>query len=180
MTRWITSSSDPAWAALFTSFTKSAFRLEGQQIYDSESEREDFAKFLAGEPIDPSFFEWARPKITAQIAAGRHQTTVRVVVEPQTDYTRFEMATYPEFVAMGEDIRVISVQAGEWPEGVPRHDYWLFDDRDVWRMHYREDCTFAGAELLEGEDVIAQHLQWRDTAIALSVPLHDYLASHPN
>jgi len=175
VTRWITTSRDPAWAALFTGYTRSAYRLEGQQTYNSPSEQEDFAKFLAGEPIDLSF-EWMRPKITAQIAAGRTQTTVRVVVEPQTDYTRFEMAMYPEFVAMGEDIRIISVEEGEWPEGIPRHDYWLFDDRDVWRMHYREDYSFAGAELLEGEAVIAEYLQWRDTAIERSVPLNDYLA----
>lgn len=176
MSRWITTTKDPAWADLFTSYTKSAYRLEGQQIYNSPSEKTEFDRFLAGEPLQLEL-SWVRPKITAQIAAGRSETTVRVVVEPQTDYTRFELAVYPEFVALGRDIRIVSVQEGEWPEGIPRHDYWLFDDRDVWRMHYREDYSFVGAELLEDEAVIAEHLQWRDTAIARSVSLDNYLAS---
>ncbi|MBA2322938.1 MAG: hypothetical protein H0V92_02580, partial [Pseudonocardiales bacterium] len=59
----------------------------------------------------------------------------------------------------------------------PRHDYWLFDDRDVWRMHYNADLTFHGAELIEDEAAIAQHLVWRDLALALAEPLKDYLAA---
>jgi hypothetical protein len=176
MSRWITTTKDPKWAELFTSFTKSAFRLEGQQTYNSPGEKAEFDRFLAGEPLRLEL-SWMRPKITAQIAAGHTWTTVRVVVEPQTDYTRFEMAVYPEFVAMGEDIRIISVKQGDWPESVPRHDYWLFDDRDVWRMHYRDDHSFAGAELLEDDASIQEHLLWRDAAIAQSVPLAEHLAS---
>lgn len=176
MSRWIRTTKDPDWAALFTSFTKSAYRLEGQQIYNSPGEQANFARFLAGEPLDLSL-KFVRPKLTAQIAAGRSQTVVRIVTEPQTDYTRFELAVYPEFVALGEDVRIISVQEGDWPKGIPRHDYWLFDDRDVWRMHYRDDFSFAGAELLEDEAVIAEHLEWRDTAIARSVPLDEYFAA---
>jgi hypothetical protein len=166
----------PRLGRLVTGYARSAYRLEGQQIYNSPAEQEEFRRFLAGEPLDLDV-SWMGPKIAAQIAAGRTHTTVRVVVEPPTDHTRFELAMYPTYVALGEDVRVISVQEGEWPEGIPRHDYWLFDDHAVWRMHYREDHSFAGAELLEDETVIAQHLEWRDTAIARAVPLDDYLAS---
>lgn len=176
MSRWIRTTKDPEWAALFTGYAKSAYRLEGQQIYSNDKEDAALARFLAGEPLDLDL-SWAIPKLKAQIAAGRKHATVRVVVEPPTDYTRLELAIYPEFTAVGEDIRIISVPEGSWPEDVPRHDYWLFDDRDVWRMHYHENHRFAGAELLDDGPAIADHLQWRDAALAQSVPLDDYLAA---
>jgi hypothetical protein len=176
MSRWIRTTKDPEWAKLFTGFTKSAYRLEGQQTYSNDKEDAALARFLAGKPLELDL-SWMMPKLKAQVAAGRTQTTVRVVVEPHTDYTRFELAVYPESTAAGEDIRVIAVPEGSWPVGVPRHDYWLFDDHDVWRMHYHDNYRFTGAELLDNEDAIAKHLQWRNNALAQAVPLHDYLAT---
>jgi hypothetical protein len=100
---------------------------------------------------------------------------VRVVLEPQTDYTRMELATYRPVVAAGEDVRVIVVpEGGAWPDGLPRQDFFVFDERDVWRMHYNNDYTWAGAEQLDGEDVLAQHLRWRDRALELAIPLLEY------
>jgi len=177
MSRWIRQGQDAEWAALFTGYQKSAHRLEAQQIYDSDSEREDVRRFVAGEPsiLDLS---WSIPKIRAQIAAGRTHSTVRVVVEPPTDYTRWELSIYPTFAKAGEDIRIIPIgESDDWPDGVPRHDYWLFDDRDVWWMHYDDQNGWAGAELLDDPAAIADHLQWRDTTIARSVPLAEYLAA---
>lgn len=161
---------------MFTGYVKSAFRLEAQQIYSNDQEDAALRRFIAGEPLDLDL-SWAVPKVEAQIAAGRTQMTVRVVTEPATDYTRMELAVLPEFAAAGEDIRIISVTEGDWPSGVPRHDYWLFDDHDVWRMHYHENFRFAGAELLSDESAIVDHLEWRDAAVALSARLQDYLTT---
>lgn len=176
MNRWIRPGQNGEWADLFTSFTSSAFRLEGQQTYASEVEDTALKRFLAGQPhgVDLS---WMTSKLAAHITAGRTQTLVRVVVEPPTDYTRLELEIYPEFVAAGQDTRIIGVASGSWPEDVPRHDYWLFDERDLWRMHYRDDHTWAGAELLSDDSVVADHLRWRDAALAQSVPLEDYLSA---
>ncbi len=77
----------------------------------------------------------------------------------------------------GETIGIISLRDGDWPAGVPRHDYWMFDDRDVWRMHYDDRFWFVGAELLDDPAVVADHMEWRDTAIAQSTPLAEYLVS---
>ena len=176
MSRWIRSTKDPEWAALFTGYRRSAYRLEGRQIYSNDTENDAVRRFVAGEPPVLTF-EWMMPKIRAQVAAGRTHSTVRVVVDPPTDYTRWELSIYPEFAEAGEDIRIILVGGGEWPTGVPRHDYWLFDDHDVWRMHYNDGHRFVGAELLEDPATIADHLQWRDTTIAQSVPLAEYLAT---
>lgn len=177
MSRWIRTTKDPAWAELFTSYTRSAFRLEGQQTYSNPDEDAALARFLAGEPLDLDL-SWTSSRTRAQAAAGRTKTRVRVVVEPLTDYTRFELVVYPELVAAGEDIRIIAVPEGGSPDGLPEHDYWLFDDRDVWRMHYNDHYRFSGAEQVVDPDVIAQHLRWRDAALAQAVPLDEYLASH--
>ena len=177
MTRWINSTDDPAWSALFTGYTKSAYRLEGQQSYSDHGEEDAaLARFLAGEPLGLDL-SWTASRTRAQVAAGRVKTRVRVVVEPPNDYTRLELVVYPELADAGEDIRIISVPKGEWPAGLPQHDYWLFDDRDVWQMHYNDDHTFHGAELIEDEAAISHYLQWRDIALAQAVPLSDYLAA---
>lgn len=173
MSRWIRSTKDPAWATLLGGYARSAFRLEAQQTYSNDAEDEAVARFLAGDTPTLTF-DWSIPKIETQVAAGRTQTTVRVVVEPPSDYTRWELSVFPQFVAAGEDIRVLAVPAGDWPAGVPGHDFWLFDDREVWRMHYDERHRFTGAELL-GDDALVDHLQWRDIAIERSVPLDRYL-----
>jgi hypothetical protein len=177
VSRWIHSTKEPAWAALFTSYTKSAYRLEGQQIYSSPSEDATLARFLAGQPLQLDLSR-TTSRTHAQVAAGRTKVRVRVVVEPPTEYTRLELVVYPELVAAGEDIRVIAVPDGDWPARLPRHDYWLFDDQQVWRMHYGDDYRFSGAELIEDEDAIAQHLEWRNVALSRAIPLNDYLATH--
>lgn len=176
MSRWIHGSKDPEWAKLFTSYTKSAFRLEAQQAYSSPTEDLYLARFLAGEPMEFDL-SWRLSKSRAQIAAGRTKIGVRVVIEPPSDYTRMQLTVYPELVAGGEDIRIIATPEHSWPTGLPRHDYWLFDDRDVWRMHYGGDARAIGAELLDHPATIAEHLQWRDHALAQAVPLHEYLAT---
>lgn len=180
MSRWLYPEDvDGAWAALFTGYQKSAYHLETKQVYRSEEEDADVAKFVAGEPFDPEILSWVLPKLRAQVAAGRTKTKIRVVTEPLTDYNRWALDFCAHLLPEGEDTRVIAVPEGEWPEGLPRHDFWLFDDHDLWRMHYHPDDTFLGAELIEDEAAIAQHVEWRDLALAKAVPLADYLAAHP-
>lgn len=174
MSRWIRSTKDDEWAHLFTSYERSAYRLEGQQMYSSPKEDVHLAEFLAGRPVDFDL-TWRLPKTQAQIAAGRTKTTVRILIEPPTAYTRLELSVYPQLVDAGEDIRIIAAPQGQRPLELPLHDYWLFDERDVWKMHYYENFRFAGAELLDAPAEISEHLRWRDLALALAVPLHDYL-----
>jgi hypothetical protein len=176
MSRWIRSTSDPQWGALFRSYTRSAYRLEGQQMYSNPTEDEHLATFLSGKPVEFDL-TWRLSRTRERIAAGATKTTVRIVVEPPTAYTRMELTVYPQLAEAGEEIRIIAVPQGRRPPELPLHDYWLLDDHDVWRMHYYENFRFAGAELLDDPDVIADHLRCRDLALDMSVPLHEYLAS---
>jgi hypothetical protein len=176
MARQVTTTADPEWLALFENFEHSAYRLEGLQHYSSPEEAEAFAQFCAGN--DPGLdLSWVLNTARAQADAGRRMTRVRVIVEPVTDYTRFELVHYPAFVEAGDDIRIIVAPPGGWPPGLPRHDYWLFDDQQVWAMSYDHAGTFVSATELDDPRAVAEHRRWRDMAIAQSVPLHAYLAA---
>jgi hypothetical protein len=100
---------------------------------------------------------------------------VRVIIEPPSDYTRFELVAYPVMAAAGDDIRIIAVSPGTWPAGVPHEDYWAFDDRDVWAMRYNDAGVFLRAELLDDPQAILNHLRWRDAALAQAIPVNGYL-----
>lgn len=176
MSRWIRPADTAEWLSLFEGFTKSAYRLEGLQTYDATGEEEAFARFLADGSYDLDL-SWWTSMAKGHVEAGHKMTRVRVIVEPLSDYTRFELAGYPQMAAAGDEIRIIVAPEGGWPAGVPQHDYWLFDDRDVWLMHYDDAYAFVGAELLDDPERIAEHLKWRDSTIAQSVPLETYLAA---
>jgi hypothetical protein len=145
-------------------------------MYSNPAEDAHLARFLSGEPVELDLTR-RLARTRAQIAAGRTKTTVRIVVEPPTHYTRMELSVYPQLVAAGEDVRIIAVPEGGRPPELPLHDYWLFDDRDVWKMHYYENFRFAAAELIDDPESVTQHLRWRDIALERAVSLHDYLAS---
>jgi hypothetical protein len=174
--RLITSIPGPEWAALFTpGFTRSAFRLEARQHYSMADEQEPFGRFCAG--LNPRLdLSWWTGLARTHTAAGHAMSRVRVIVEPPTDYTRFELYAYPAMIAAGDDIKVISVPASTWPDGLPQHDFWLFDDRDVWLLNYDQAGTLLSAEQADDPDVISRHLGWRDAALAQAIPVSDYLA----
>ncbi|MHA6623577.1 DUF6879 family protein [Pseudonocardia sp. DLS-67] len=179
MSRWIFPSEDRVeWSALLTSYSKSCLHYEAQQIYSNPIENARVADFVAGRPMTPTY-EWRLARTQDRTAVGASKMVIRVAVDPLTDYTRMEVATYPILSAGGEDIRIVAVPEGTWPEGLPRHDFYIFDDREVWRMHYNDDFTFAGAERLDGPDVLTQHLRWRDRALELAIPLDGYPGVEP-
>jgi hypothetical protein len=175
MARRITSTDSPEWRSLFTDFTRSAFRLETLQHYTAADEAAAFAKFCAGE--DPGLdLSWWRGLAQRHTAAGRSMSRVRVVVEPVTDYTRFELAQFPALAAAGDDIRIIAVGPGEWPPGVPHRDFWIFDEQDLWALRYDKDGVLRSAELITDTSTLTEHLRWRDVAMAQAIPVNDYLA----
>lgn len=96
-------------------------------------------------------------------AEGRRFTRVRVVSLPLTDYSRFGVWCSQFTNGAGEDIRYLARNRAQ-AEGLPDHDYWLFDSRKLVRMHFDDDDRFLGAELVEDAAVIVQHCYWRDAA----------------
>lgn len=175
-TRIITAIPSAEWGALFTGFTREAFRLEARQHYTAPDEQEEFAKFLAGEEPRPELTWWTK-LARGHTAAGRTMARVRIIVEPPSDYTRFELAAYPIMAAAGDDIRILSVSPGAWPPGIPHEDFWIFDSRDLWTLQYDEAGVLLSAQLTDHPQVVADHLRWRDEALELAIPVNDYLAA---
>ena len=163
----------PEFDRLFTDIRRSWFRLETLQRYNDDYEKDDFEAFLRGQHIDAAPGPW-QAMLREHVAAGRELARVHVIEEPPSDYMRFELATYPLNVAAGEDVRVLPVRRGEWPADVPRHDYWLFDDQDLWLMDYDAGGALDAIRLIDDPIALEQHRQWRDAAIAHSIPLADY------
>lgn len=149
-----------------------AFRLETLQVYDVGYEEEAFRRFLADGEVftTDSQREWAR-----LVSGGRHFHRVHVVTEPLTDYMRFECVwAYRASVEAGEDVRVLPVGKGSWPEGIPRYDFWLFDSEHLVRMNYAPDHTMRTPELVLEPDEIVRANTVRDRALHLATPFTDY------
>ena len=113
--------------------------------------------------------------IRNSIADGKKLQRVHVVVEPPTDYIRYElMWSYAPNVAAGEDIRILPTPPGQWPD-LPRRDYWLFDSRDLWAMAYDGEGRFLYAELVTDPAEIVRHAYWRDAALHHAISYQQYL-----
>lgn len=160
MSRWVEAGAE--FGALFRSFTRTAWRWETQLEYREPEEREPFRRFLAGEHDDLAWRADWLAGIREATAAGRWFGRVRVLSDPLTDYLRFELAHTPDNIQAGEDIRVMP-EARARELGMPRHDFWLFDDQEVAVLHFGPG-GLEGAELTTDPDIVRQHTEWRRLA----------------
>ena len=57
------------------------------------------------------------------------------------------------------------------------YDAWLLDEERLIHLRFDDaDDTFAGAELIADDKVIARHLAWRDLAWQHAQPLDEFAA----
>jgi hypothetical protein len=158
---------------LFETFQQRAFRLEARDVYAVPDEEERLVAFLSGRevpPRTPAGDEWLA-QVERATASGRQMVRVRVLGKPMTDYTRFELAVYPENIGAGEEVRLVEREA------LPRRsdfgwdeDFWLFDGETVAVLRYDPDGRFVGVE--EGRDVDRYRRIERE-ALARSVDFAD-------
>ncbi|TWJ30910.1 hypothetical protein JD81_04459 [Micromonospora sagamiensis] len=161
---------------MFREFRYTAYRLETLQRYDVSYEQDEFARFLAGQSRGefPGIADWC-DTVRAAVVAGKRMHRVHVVVEPLSDYVRFECGwAYEHTVAAGEDVRLVTVSGDDWPTGLPHHDYWLFDSSRLVAMYYDEAGRFVSGELISEPEKVVQANLWRDAAVAASVPYRRY------
>jgi hypothetical protein len=155
---------------LFDAFERTAFRLETLAVYDVEDEREEYEAFLAGKPMPP---EWSdNPWVRTMTNLGKAVARVHVLRSPLSDYLRYELAAYPGNITAGEKIGIIDLSRQD-VAGLPDHDFWLFDDARVYRMHYTDDGQFIGGELLP-DDRLEEYRRYRDIAQSRAVPFAEY------
>lgn len=177
MGRTFTSLDDEEFNQLFLDFRYTSYRLETLQRYDVSYEKDEFGRFLAGETRGefPGISEWINGTVAKAVAAGKRMHRVHVVEKPLSDYVRFECAwAYEHTSKAGEEIRVIPVSKGDWPEELPHYDYWLFDSSQLVVMHYEEDGTFTAAEIIDEPRRIVEANYWRDAAVKASIPYREF------
>jgi hypothetical protein len=159
---------------LFRTYCHSAWRFECRDDYAVPGEDADFDDFLAGRPVAPRTIEnnTYLANIARQRQEGKYFGRVRTVGHPITRYTEFEMASYPENIAAGEEVQILDrswLEPGndDWT----RQDFWLFDDAIAVLMNYDDQGHFLGVE--RAEDV-QPYIAIRRRATQLSVPFASY------
>ncbi|GAB2704604.1 DUF6879 family protein [Kitasatospora kifunensis] len=157
--------------SLFQAFTVSAFKMETRDRYNVDGERAEYQAFLDGADMPE---EWEdSPWVRSMTAAGKSLRRVHVLRSPLSDYLRFELGWgYVGNTRAGEDIRIIDLAEVTVP-GLPDHDFWIFDDSRVYRMHYGDEDEFLGAEPLS-EDLLPQYLAYLDTSWQHAIPYAEY------
>ncbi|MGH8910245.1 MAG: DUF6879 family protein [Egibacteraceae bacterium] len=157
---------------LFSTFERSAFRLETRQQYLVDEEAELVRAFSEGRPPPPSaaMDQWLA-LIAANTAAGKRMYRVRIIETPLTGYVRWELSSYADNAAAGEEIFI--ADRAVLPD--LREDFWLFDDRDVVTLRYDDDGRWLGVERRPGSGLV-HYRAMRDLALGETVPLPDYRA----
>jgi hypothetical protein len=97
---------------------------------------------------------------------------VHILDQPLTSYLRFELYSYLEGVAVGNEIYVAD-RDSHFELMELHEDFWLFDDKITVRMVYDNEGHFLRPELV---DDVKSYRQVRDTALHHAEPLTDYLA----
>lgn len=162
---------------LFRHFSHTAWRLETQPVYLVESEQEQVAAFLAGQPRPPAEFAqysaWL-DQIRLLTSEGKRVGRVRVLTEPPTDYLRWEAWAGAWNIEAGEDIRYMP--RGRAVEvGLPLdYDWWLFDSLRLAKMKFDPEGRPMGGEIITGPEVVVQHCAWRDLAVHYSAPAAEH------
>lgn len=174
----------PEFSVWFREFQRSCFRLETLQRYGGSGEDASITEFLAGATPQPhpGKREWM-DLVRSAIRDGRSMQRVHVVTEPLTDYVCFEVAwSYAYSVAAGEDVRIVPLTEGVgWPLDLPLPggDFWLFDDTELFVMHYGTDGTWIGVEHSAEPGAVREACRWREAALRLAQPWATYIGGRP-
>jgi hypothetical protein len=157
---------------LFETFERTAFRLETLAVYDVDEEREEIVRFLTGEDMGPDWDDnpWVRPMTDKGKSVSRVQVLRSRGVPP---VRTGRIPRQHQGGRVHRDHR--SRRAGS--DGLPDHDFWLLDDRDVYRMHYTPEGKFVAGEHLPA-DRLAEYQGYRDVALTHAVPFASYWERH--
>lgn len=171
-----------AFDALFDAFRHSVTRLETLPAYAvGGAEAERLAAFHDGRPrplrtvvTDPWLARIAR---TSPGPDGKRWERVRVVDDPLTGYQRYQMASYRESQACGEQVSI----ARRRDVDIAGRDFWLFDAGTphgfAVLMAYDEEGRWLGADRVDDPDVVADLAVELDAAAKYAMPLNVFLAA---
>lgn len=122
----------------FESFSKSAFRLEALPQYIVENEKAAFNTFkLSGQVPTVANTDW--PKLVKHsVDSGKSIKRLRLLSDTLTPYEQYELLSYPG-LDVGEEIKI---NARSTYEDKYLYDFWLFDNKYITQMNYKDDGTY--------------------------------------
>lgn len=168
------------WQEFFHSFQREAFRLETLPGYTVPEEEDELRQFLAGvtRPAEELHTDTYLIKVREHVDAGRRMRRVHTLTSPLNDHLKFQFEWgYAFSVAAGEEVHILDFATTPDP-GLPKQDFWLFDDEHVVLMHYAADGTQTGRELLENMDP-APYVRYKDLALKHATPFTEYYKATP-
>jgi hypothetical protein len=156
-------------------FSRRVFRLLTLDFYDAPNEYEPYARFLAGEPVDPA---WRKPwqgLVRGVCESGRIMQRIHVVTEPASNYIRFSLLHgYPYNVQAGEDVRILGrAQSGRM---CSQGDWWLFDDTLAAVLVYDGSGAIERVEMHRNPVLLAGLCNVRDEALRRAASLTQYVS----
>lgn len=167
--------------ALFTTFKKSAFRLETlpQTLVDRHDAA--FEAFLNGTPLPLNQNEKWCQLIRESADEGKTFSRVHILPEKLTPYLRYEIEWgYVFNVAAGSDIRLLEYpNVTEEIRQAAKQDYWLFDNETVVLMDYtQEDGRYLGARIIEPGSNIEKYNYLKDITWARATEFKEFLSKY--
>lgn len=160
----------------FDTASWSLFRLETLDFY--EPDRQEYERWLAGEPLDMTGIAAWHQLLRAERERGLHRSRVHALRSPLGPYLRFECELYAGNVEAGEQISILDLAERPQPEGLIDEDFWLKDDAEVLLMHYGGGGSFLGGEVMP-PGTLPRYLRARDAALEAAEPLESWWAAHP-
>jgi hypothetical protein len=161
-----------AWARCFDDYTRSAWRLETQLTYTIPNEQPTLQRFMVGEPMPTDHNSRWQQQVRDWAAQGKSLSRVRMVRLPLTDYQRYLFSWgVPLSVKAGENVRILDITNEDF--GLPRQDFWMFDDSKVVHLNFNPDGTLISHELIDEPDLGKYH-SWQEMALKHSVPFEEW------
>lgn len=165
--------------ALFDQFRSTVFRLEARPAYAvGGAEEARLEAFRHGSPRPERSVRTSpwMARIATSTAGGKSWSRTRVVDSPLTEYQRYQLVSYAESQAVGEQIHLVA-RGAVGDVGV---DFWLFDggteDAVAVLMHYRDDGTLDRREPVDDPVLLGELDERRRAVDARAVPLNEFLA----
>lgn len=159
-------------------FAHTAWRLETRRAYATDEALDEYQAFLEGVPPVPDPDEPWFANARTQTRQGKRLERVRLVDQPMTDGQRFLLATTPENLAAGEDIRFLFRGEAADLELPMVEDFWLFDSRVLARFNW--DDPARRLELTTDPRQVVAACQVRDATWHHARRYEDHLARVPS
>ncbi|MGH3695657.1 MAG: DUF6879 family protein [Pseudonocardiaceae bacterium] len=165
---------------LLTTSRGEVIHLEMRDVYATDVEKDRFATWCRGEPLDPDaeaawwlpWFELMKDITSSGVTLRR----LRIVSEPVTDYIRFEWLDTAQLVRAGEDVRWLPRRNAS-ALLLPGNDFWMFDRETVAFTHFSGDGHVLDREMTTDSTIIAACVTAFEDAWKIAIPHAEYAPS---